>query len=259
MHIENIINLQKHPLEDQAYRHKCRAILEQKGVCMMEDWLTKKAITAIVAEAMASKHHAYYCKDTHNVYLTPFDNNYSKKHVVNRQITSSKGCIADDIISDNCPLRILYNDNGFKDFLQCILAEEKLYPYKDSLASVNIHYASAGHELGWHFDNSSFAITLLLQAPDAGGQFQYVKALRKTADGKINFQGVEEVLDGKRKPQTLDIKPGTLVLFRGRDCLHRVTPTIGDKTRILSVLAYNTKPNIELSQVARMTFYGRMQ
>jgi hypothetical protein len=40
--------------------------------------------------------------------------------------------------------------------------------------------------------------------------------------------------------------------------MHRVTPTIGEKTRILVVLAYNTKPGIALSEAARMTFFGRL-
>ncbi|MGP4128360.1 hypothetical protein OJE16_00555 [Pantoea tagorei] len=48
------------------------------------------------------------------------------------------------------------------------------------------------------------------------------------------------------------------MLFRGRNSLHRVTPTEGDITRMLAVLAYNTQPGIALSETARMTFYGRL-
>jgi len=51
---------------------------------------------------------------------------------------------------------------------------------------------------------------------------------------------------------------GSLVLFRGRDSMHRVTPNETDITRTLVVLAYNALPNIELSESARMTFYGRL-
>ncbi|MCP3704490.1 MAG: 2OG-Fe(II) oxygenase, partial [Alteromonas sp.] len=45
---------------------------------------------------------------------------------------------------------------------------------------------------------------------------------------------------------------------RGRNSIHRVTPTEGDRIRMLVVLAYNTKPGIALSDSARMTFYGRL-
>ena len=74
----------------------------------------------------------------------------------------------------------------------------------------------------------------------------------------MNFSGVEAALDGRMLPVGLDIEPGTLVLFRGRNALHRVTPTQGDITRYLVVLAYNSEPGVELSESARQTFYGRV-
>jgi predicted 2-oxoglutarate/Fe(II)-dependent dioxygenase YbiX len=74
----------------------------------------------------------------------------------------------------------------------------------------------------------------------------------------MNFTGVAAVLDGKATVEKLAVTPGTLVLFRGRNSMHRVTPTVGKKTRILVVLAYNTKPGIALSEAARMTFFGRL-
>jgi predicted 2-oxoglutarate/Fe(II)-dependent dioxygenase YbiX len=152
----------------------------------------------------------------------------------------------------------LYNDNGFKSFVADIVGQERLYPYADPLSSVNIHYAGDGQELGWHFDNSSFAITLLIDKPISGGKFEYVRDLRDADAGDMNYDGVGQVLDGKVEPRQLQMEPGTLVLFRGRNSLHRVTPTIGSKTRLLAVLAYNSAPGTELSQSARTTFYGRL-
>jgi hypothetical protein len=74
----------------------------------------------------------------------------------------------------------------------------------------------------------------------------------------MNFTGVTNVLDGTSPVQTLEMQPGTLVLFRGRDSMHRVMPTLGDQTRLLVVLAYNDAPGVSLSEAARMTFYGRV-
>jgi len=121
-----------------------------------------------------------------------------------------------------------------------------------------VHFADAGQELGWHFDNSEFAITLLLQAPEAGGTFEYVRDLRDAAADDMNYAGVASVLDGSTDASQLAVTPGTLVLFRGRNSMHRVTPTIGKRTRILVVLAYNAAPGIALSEAARMTFFGRL-
>jgi hypothetical protein len=52
---------------------------------------------------------------------------------------------------------------------------------------------------------------------------------------------------------------GALVLFRGRNAIHRVAPVEGTRTRMLVVLAYNGEPGVSLSESARMTFYGRLQ
>ena len=121
-----------------------------------------------------------------------------------------------------------------------------------------MHYADEGQELGWHFDNSEFAITLLLQAPQSGGQFEYVRDLRDAEAGEMNFASVAAVLDGEAVIERPTVKQGTLMLFRGRNAMHRVTPTIGRTTRILVVLAYNAEPGIALSEAARMTFFGRL-
>jgi predicted 2-oxoglutarate/Fe(II)-dependent dioxygenase YbiX len=153
----------------------------------------------------------------------------------------------------------IYNSAEFQSFIAAVVGENALYPYADPLSSVNVHYANDGQELNWHFDNSEFAITLLLQSPQAGGVFEYVKNLRDADAGDMNYDGVSAVVEGRTPVEKLDINPGTLVLFRGRNSMHRVTPIIGDTQRILVVLAYNSEPNIALSETARQTFYGRLR
>ena len=59
-------------------------------------------------------------------------------------------------------------------------------------------------------------------------------------------------------PQVLTMEPGALVLFRGRNSVHRVSPNESDVTRMLAVLAYNAEPGVALSASARQTFYGRL-
>ena len=189
----------------------------------------------------------------------PYDDNFPPDHPRNRLVVSSKGCITDDQISYNSSLKILYKSDLFRDFIAQVVGEKKLYEYNDKLSSVNIHYASEGQELGWHFDNSSFAITLLIQKPIAGGEFQYIRNFRDADSNEMNYGGVEELLNDKIGYDSLSMDPGTLVLFRGRNSIHRVTPVKGGLTRMLAVLAYNSEPNISLSETSRMTFYGRLE
>ena len=133
----------------------------------------------------------------------------------NRQVVSSKGVIGTDQLAPQSRLHDLYHSALFQSFICDVVAQEAIYPYADPLSSINVHYAGEGKELGWHFDNSAFAITLLLQAPEAGGVFEYVKDVRDADAGDYNFEAVEAILDGAAPVTSLAITPGTLVLFAG--------------------------------------------
>ena len=248
----------RHPLGDPLYAARCRAELDTAGALVLPGFFTPETIARVVAESAPREREAYYAASTHNVYLTPPDPELAPDHPFNRQVSSSKGLIADDQIPAGSPLRAVYDDDTFRRFLCRVLGVEQIHPYADSLSSINVHFASAGRELGWHFDNSSFAVTALFQAPEAGGVFEYVADLRDADAGEMAFDRVAAVLDGRTTVRTLDFAPGDLVLFRGRNSLHRVTPTEGSVTRILVVFAFNDRPGIGLSESALTTFYGRV-
>ena len=256
--LASILNTKSHPIDDLKYRSKCKSMLDQDGVLVLKNFLLSDSIRSILEEAIQQERLAYYCVNEHNVYLEPFDDNYHKSHPRNRTVVSSKGCITDDQVPSDSALRALYNSNDFKSFLCNVLGEKALYKYDDNLSSINIHYARDGQELGWHFDNSSFAITLLIQKPEAGGEFEYVRDFRNSKNNDNNYDQVLDLINGQCKPKKLEMENGSLVLFRGKDAIHRVTPTVGDRTRILSVLAYNSEPNVKLSETARMTFFGKL-
>ena len=256
--LEDVIDLDTCPLGGENFTTSCTKTLVEDGVLTLPGFLRPKAIETLVAEAEAQQYKAYFTASTHNVYLTASCPELGEDHVYNRQLTSSKGCITTDQVLAESNLRTIYDSVFFRQFAACVVGEERLYEYADPLASINVHFASEGQELNWHFDNSDFAITLLLQAPQDGGIFEYARDLRNAEEGDMNYAGVTAILDGKTEPSVLSMEPGTLVLFRGRNSMHRVTPTIGDRTRILVVLAYNAAPGIALSESARMTFFGRL-
>eukprot|EP01083_Nonionella_stella_P017987 50321_1 len=254
-----IINIEQHDIRSQEFIEQCKEDLSANSVIILPHFLQNHALKSVVQEATANRHKAYYASSCHNVYLTKNDPSLPVNHAYNRQITSSKGCIQFDQIPKNSLLKTIYHDPIFQSFLEQVLGIEKLHPYADPLSSINIHYASEGQNLGWHFDNSAFAVTLLLQEPDAGGVFEYVPNVRNSNLQEMGFDTVESILDGKLDPKTLgeSFGAGSLVLFRGRDSLHRVTTVRSGTTRMLVGLAYNDKPGVELSKEARMTFFGR--
>ncbi|MGE4799845.1 2OG-Fe(II) oxygenase [Yersinia hibernica] len=256
--LAEIINMATNPINDATFIAQSKSTLATYGALVLSDFILPPALNSIKREGLDHQHLAYYAANQHNVYLAKTDTQFAVDHPRNRLVTSSKGCITDEDIPPHSILRTLYNATDFQDFLCAVLGEKKLYPYADTLSSINLHYASQGQELGWHFDNSSFAITLLVQKPLAGGVFEYIEEMRDADNGEMNYTEVEKLLDQQITPKTLGIEPGDLVLFRGRNAIHRVTPTQGDITRMLVVLAYNAQPDISLSETARMTFYGRI-
>jgi hypothetical protein len=256
--LSQVINISKCPLNEDSFINQCKTKLSSDGALVLPGFLTQNAINSIKEEGENQKHLAYYTDNKHNIYLSKPDSQFNENHPRNRLVSSSKGCITTDQIPEDSALKTMYGAKEFSYFLSKVLGEKKLYEFADNLSSINLHYADEGQELGWHYDNSSFAITLMIQKPEDGGEFEYVKDVRNADAGEMNFDDSRKVLDGDVNVEKLVINSGDLVLFRGRNSMHRVTPVIGDTTRILVVLAYNSEPGISLSESARMTFFGRL-
>ena len=80
-------------------------------------------MAAIRAEGEREQPAAFYTAQRHNVFLAPHDPAFDAGHPRNRPVTSTKGCITDDQIGADSPLRTLYDDAVFRDFLCEVLGE----------------------------------------------------------------------------------------------------------------------------------------
>ena len=98
----------------------------------------------------------------------------------------------------------------------------------------------------------------MIQASPLGGEFEYITEGRDYNNNYIDKVLMSSIIDGNTKPNKLNVSDGTLILFYGRNYLHRVTPVKSDTPRILITLNYNEEDNIELSENARLTFFGRV-
>ena len=98
----------------------------------------------------------------------------------------------------------------------------------------------------------------MIQSPDKGGVFEYINKGRDYNSNFIDKDFISSVLKDEVKVKQLVVNPGTLILFYGRNYLHRVTPVESIKPRILVTLNYNEEENIKLSENARKTFFGRI-
>lgn len=268
--VQDIVNTERYSLESESLVQQLRDELHERSVICLKKFVQPSAVQKMVEEALSIERMAYYTKDKHNIYLAPMDSDLPPDHISNHQVITSKGCVTTDQIPPNSMLKKLYFDHSFQKFLSKILDVDNLYPYADPLSSLTIHYGGNSQELGWHFDNSAFAITLLLQEPSEGGIFEYIPNIREpVSEGEETITGfrnevrqcredeVKSILCGELPAGTLDLGPGTLTLFCGRDSLHRVTKVVGDRKRVLVVLAYNEIPGQRLPDETMMTFFGR--
>ena len=79
-----------------------------------------------------------------------------------------------------------------------------------------------GHYLPWYFDGNEFTVSILTQKAKEGVLFEFVPDLRKPGDE--NLDSVKTILKGSRdRVRSLKLKPGDMLLFKGRYSLHRVT------------------------------------
>lgn len=98
-------------------------------------------------------------------------------------------------------------------------------------------------------------MTLMLQSARAGGEFEISPNTRTSDDPKI--EDVVRVLSGDRSSvRVVPREPGALVIFRGCDSLHRVTPVVGDRQRMMSVFVYEDRPGVIGDPGVNETVYG---
>ena len=88
-----------------------------------------------------------------------------------------------------------------------------------------------------------------------------MRDVRNSAADDMGYDSSSRIVDGSRNSLiiTVPLLAGDLLLFRGKDSLHRVTPVVdSDSVRQLATLAYNNSPGVALSEEARLTFFGRL-
>ena len=260
MSIDKIVNLREYPLTDsKKFIKSCNEKLTKKSVLQLNNFLNNQAISELQKEAKELHKNAYYCSQLHTIFLNKKDQKILENDPCNIEVKSDKGCVPHDLIPPHSFLNQLYSSIEFRNFLTKVLGVKKIYPYKDNLSSINYNYYEKNQQLGWHFDDASFAITLMINSPDKGGAFQYITEGRDYQKNTIDKKLLNNVIRGKIIPKELNVNPGTLILFYGRNYLHRVTPVQSDKGRILVTLNYNLEEGIELSENARKTFFGRVK
>ncbi len=246
---DDVVDLNRYPINDPsspAYRRLVRTCQDQlrgQGLAQLAGFLTPAAVSEMLALASQLAAEAW-------------DDSAGPDHPRVLLQRSAKKAIAFDQIPVGAPVRRLYESDDLTGFIAAVLGKSVLYRSADPLDALEIAIFDDGDELGWHFDNSEFSVTVMYQQPVACGHFDYCPGLRTGHDQ--NYPGVQGILRGTSGGVTrLSASPGTLAVFRGQHALHRVTPVSGPRPRINSVLTYGEHPGMKLSKLTQELFYGR--
>jgi hypothetical protein len=261
--IETILDLDRYPLHKvgttawQILVDRCKADLDADGMFNLEGLVRSEALLSAVTEIkpVMDTLSFVHTRD-HNIYFLKTIPGLPEDHPA---LTKTK-TINHTVCADQIPQSIvmhIYEWAPMILFLGATMEKAALYPMRDALARVNVMAYRDGEQLNWHFDRSEFTTTLLLQAPEQGGDFVYRSDLR-TADDP-NYDGVGHLLRGEDEHvKTLKLSAGTLNVFKGRNTAHKVSTIRGSRERMIAVFSYYEKPGVVFTREEQIGFYGRV-
>lgn len=258
----DVLDLDRYPIDQPGSSgwtglvERCRADLAATGMYTLPGFmLPEVAGRAAAAVEPRFADESFRHEREHNIYFLPSIPELDADHPALTRFQTSNDTLCLDQIPGS-PMAQLYDWPEFAVFLAATMDKPVLYTMDDQLAAVNVMSYVEGQQLNWHFDRSEFTTTLLLQAPDEGGEFIYRTDLRTDTDP--NYTGVARMLRGDDpEVRSLTLTPGTLNVFRGKNTPHRVADVRGARARIIAVYSFYEHPGVRFSAEERIGFYGR--
>ncbi len=260
---EDVVDLDRFPLHDPdkpIYKELlafCREELAEDGCCSIESFLRPEAVARIAAQAAALAPQAHRTSSWHNPYFAAEDPSLPDGHPRRCFQERTNGFVCTDLIPESSDLWALYGWRAMTGFLEEAFGIAPLHRYADPLASMPFNVMRPGDQFPWHFDTNEFTVTLMIQAPEGGGLFEYAPDIRSTEDEC--YEAVAEVLSGDRtRVRTLELHPGDMQLFKGRFTLHRVTEVTGNHDRYVAIPSWARQPGMVGSLARTQEIYGRV-
>jgi hypothetical protein len=261
---EELIDRSRYPVTDLEAPATERIIATERrrladtGVSILPGFLTSEAVRLLCREADALAPQAHFSEASGTPYLERPDRSFTAGHPRRVVVRSALRALAYDRFPPSSPLRALYEWAPMMAFIGAVLGRSPLYRYADPMGALNLAVMVEGDELGWHFDQTDFVVSIALQNSEEGGDFVSARHIRGVAGE--SYDEVARVLRGEPHAavERVPMTPGTLMLFEGRNSMHRVTPIAGRVPRYVALLAYDTKPDTVSSDQLKLARYGRL-
>lgn len=260
--MRDMLDLVRYPIDRPESREfaalvaNCQAELAANGMFNLDGFVRQAAIERAAAEILPlSERSSYTHQRRHNVYFDDRMPGLPTDHPALRQFDTVHHTLCDDQLTGTIVHRI-YEWAPLAAFIARVMEKPVLFVMGDPLARLNVMDYRPGEALNWHFDRCPFTTTLLIQAAEQGGEFEYRSDLRSDTDQ--NYDGVGRLLRGE--DPGIHVNPlagGTLNVFKGKNTLHRISPVRGTRKRLVAVFSYYDRPGVMFSREERIGFFGR--
>ncbi len=258
---ESIIDRERYPVDDLdgtagcRLIEACRAEMAANGACNLRGFIRPEAVERLAREAKALEPLAFRKDKVRNAYFTQDDPSLPADHPLRAFFPLRMAQLAHDLVPRQALVEALYRTDALTDFIARVLGKERLFRMADRFQALNLTYLKAGDLQPWHYDHGEFTVTLLLQAAESGGDFEFAPRIRTPEDE--NFPAVRQLLAGTYPDvQALARDAGTLTIFRGMYAMHRVSEVRGGMSRITAIFSYDSEPDRIAEDEVNIAIYG---
>ena len=190
--MQELLDLDRYPIDRgepaAGLVERCRGDLAATGMFNLDGFVRSEALGRAVEEiAPLTSSAAFTHERLHNVYFLKAVPGLREDHPALTRFQTINHTVCGDQLAGSIVERI-YEWAPLVDFIARVLQIPRLYLMDDPLARINILEYRPGEALNWHFDRSRYTTTLLIQAAEEGGEFQYRSNLR--SDDDPNYEGV---------------------------------------------------------------------
>jgi hypothetical protein len=263
--LDDVVDTARYPLAApdsaawQAVVARVRDDLQAEGCSVLPDFVRPSLTDTLRREGAAIAPLAHDEVEVVNAYNIAPDTPLPDGHPAGIRMERGNAFVPRDAIPGRFVIHRLYASPLLRRFVAACVGRPAIHPLADPLAGLCLNVVMPGRAHPWHFDTNEFSVSLLTQAADDGGTFEYCPSIRSPE--AENFADVRAVLDGRRHDlvRRLTLRPGDLQLFAGRFSLHRVTTVRGRRARHSAIFAYSERPGVVGSVVRTRQLFGRVR
>ncbi len=251
--IDQIIDLDRYPIDQlnspiiKDLIKTGKQTLNDSALYTLEDFIQPEIAVKMTKELEELLPNAVRYSSDRNVYAAGKNDNLPDDHPRNQTHPCAFTQVLNYQIPNDSLLRKVYYWQPLTEFLRTLCGYDTLFRSECPHLALTIKSAAEGNTDGWHFDTNDVTFSILLQASEQGGAFEYAPYL--CSKNEENTDAVSAII---KSPEQLAIRPtmgiGNLTVFKGDVSLHRVTPVIGNRNRIVALFSYDQKSGTSFSQ-----------